>query len=408
MAGSYVYQSGVTNIKGVGDFELGKTYSQFDIVFFSGYTAAGTPTNALSLGATTGHYYYTGASSITATTSNSPDQSDSDWTQKLFSKASYGSSVKFQNQAYSATFGDGYYSVTSKSENSLKVTFDTRFEKKRDKESKAIIHLFEDSFNKGDKPSGGYTGIYWTPFTPYNQEHEFYIEEFERSFQYPDVNSVSTTFYREDQSTIDWQGYYIPFNQTNGFYQEGNTYSKHDIVYVSGAGNTQYTVNQSGWYYYTGDNETVADANNSPLANSSTTMWTKNTFYFAINKGVSINEAPRFLKQTTQGYYFIRSKDGLNKALLNLKINFEGRTDKEAKAIIHFLEHKKGVNQFYFSPPPPYDKDDLVFFAPQWSHTLNFKDNNSIEINFIQQPINLLDKQVRFLTLVTMDPYFTV
>ena len=51
-----------------------------------------------------------------------------------------------------------------KSENSLRVSFSTSFNKKADKETKAIIHLLEDSFNKGDKPSGGYTGIYWTPF----------------------------------------------------------------------------------------------------------------------------------------------------------------------------------------------------------------------------------------------------
>ena len=31
---SYVYGSGVTNINGVNSFEVGDTYSQYDIVFF--------------------------------------------------------------------------------------------------------------------------------------------------------------------------------------------------------------------------------------------------------------------------------------------------------------------------------------------------------------------------------------
>jgi len=54
---SYVFGSGVTNIKGVNSFEIGNTYSQYDIVFFSGYTVAGTPpvpTTAESLGTASG------------------------------------------------------------------------------------------------------------------------------------------------------------------------------------------------------------------------------------------------------------------------------------------------------------------------------------------------------------------
>lgn len=393
---SYVLGSGVTNIAGVPSFEIGNTYSENDIVFFSGYTDAGTE----YFPNVTGHYYYTGTSAQEASSANYPSINGSNWTQKLFFQPSYGASVSYENQTYNATYGDGYYNTANKSENSLKVKFNLPFNKRSNKETRALIHLLEDSFNKGEKPSGAYTGIYYTPFAPYNAEHEFYIEDFDTNFEYPNVNSVSTILHREDQSSLDWQGYYIPFSQTNGFWQAGKTYSKHDITYMSG----DYVPSVSGWYYYSGESETVATNSNGPNGGDDS-MWTKTNFYFDVNKGMSIKEAPRFIKQPVQNDYFIRTKDGLNKSLLNMDLNFEGRSDKEAKAIVHFLETHFGKNQFEFKAPAPYDKDNKVFICPKWQHTINYKDNNSISVNFIEFPINLIDANVYFKTLITIDPY---
>jgi phage-related protein len=398
---SYVLGSGVTNIHGVDSFEIGNSYSKYDIVFFSGYTNGGTE----YFPAVTGHYYYSGDTAATSTTANSPVGADSVWTQKLFFEPSYGASVSYENQTYNATYGDGYYNFANKSENSLKVKFNLPYNKRSDKETRALIHLFEDSFNKGQKgtpPSGAYTGIYYTPFAPYDNEHEFYIEDFSRGFDYPNVNSASTTLHREDQSTLNWQEYYIPFNQTRKFWSAGQTYNTHDIAYLSGDG--AYTPSVSGWYYYTGADSTTATDSNGPNGGD-TSLWTKDNFYFDVNKGVSIEEKPRFLKQPMQSDYFIRTPDGLNKALLNIEFAFEGRSDAEAKAMVHFLEHKYGKNQFSFKMPAPYDKADKVFVCPKWEHTMNYKDNNTVSVNFVEFPINILNEKVEFTSLITIDPY---
>jgi len=412
----YVLGSGVTNIAGVPSFEIGNTYSQYDIVFFSGYTVAGTPpvpTSAEALGTPTGHYYYSGTTAALSSAANSPtgvgntDPNDysapSPWTQTLFFEASYGSSVTFENQTYDIAFGDGYYNILSKSENALKTTFNLQFNKRSDKETRALVHLFEDSFNKGEKPSGAYTGIYYTPFAPYNKEEEFYIEQIDRAYEYPNVNTTSTTLYREDQSTMDWQGYYIPFGQTKGFWEEGESYSKHDIAYLSGNG--LYSPQVSGWYYYSGDSTTTASTSNGPVGGT-TSMWTNKNFYFDLSNGLSVNQAPRYLKQPVQSDYYIRTKDGINKSLLNMEFSLDGRSEVEAKAIVHFLEHHKGVKQFEFTPPAPYDITGKAFVCPKWQHTLNYKENNNVSVNFIEFPINLLAKDVTFSTLITVDPYF--
>ena len=408
---SYIFGSGVTNISRVDPFEVGRTYEKYDVVFFSGFTNAGTEVYALGTDAPTGHYYYSGDSSSTSTAVNSPtglkrltdSNAANPWTQELFMEAAYGSEVRYENQSYDVTFGDGYYNVLSKSENALKTSFSLGFSRRSDKEAKALLHLLQDSFNKGEKPSGAYTGISFTPFPPYDESHEFYIDSINQSFDYPNVNTVSTTLHREDQSTLNWQQYYIPFKQTNGFWVQNRTYRQHDIVYMSGA--TCPSLEVSGWYYYSGKDSSVSTNENGPLGAAS--MWTKDNFYFDTNAGLSITESPRYLKQPMQSDYFIRTHDGTNKGLLNMEMSFDARDNEEAKAIVHFLEHHKGKDQFEFVPPAPYDITGKVFICPKWTHKLNYKDNNNVSVNFIEFPVNTLSEEVSFASLITIDPYYT-
>jgi len=393
-----ILNSGQTNITNISTFELGNSYSKFDIIYYTGYTDGGTEYPATQ--AVSGHYYYTGAAA-TSTTSNLPTVTDGPWTNKFFNEVSYGASVEFKNYYYKANFGDGYFNYLNKSENSVKAKFDIPLNKRSDKEAKATIHLLEDSFNKGSKPSGGYTGIYWTPFEPYNQELEFFVENFDNSLEYPDVNNISLSLHNEDRSTTDWKDFYIPFSNTSGFWAAGNEYSKDDIVYGSGS---DFTIATSGWYYYTGNSETIATNDNGPIGNN--TLWTKKEFYWHLNKGASFNEAPRFFKQNFQNDYLVRVQDGLNKSLLELNITFVSRSDKEAKAILHFLEKHRGSDQFLFTPPAPYNKRK-AFLCTSWTHNLKFKDNNNISVKFIEQPIDYTFYEVSFLNLITVDPFLS-
>ena len=54
-----------------------------------------------------------------------------------------------------------------------------------------------------------------------------------------------------------------------------------------------------------------------------------------------------FYKQNFQNDYLVRVEDGLNKSLLNLDITFTSRSDKEAKAILHFLEKHRGYGSIF-------------------------------------------------------------
>ena len=96
--GSMILNSGETNVKNIPAFELGNSYSEFDIVYYSGYTddAEYPATQAVS-----GHYYYTGTTA-TSTTSNLPTTTDGPWTNKFFATPSYGAEVNYKTLYYEA------------------------------------------------------------------------------------------------------------------------------------------------------------------------------------------------------------------------------------------------------------------------------------------------------------------
>ena len=402
-----IINSGVTSIKGVPPFELGNTYNKYDIVYYSGYDESDVSYPCTQ--AQSGHYYYSGDSSQVAAAANIPTAAASNWTTGFFFDVSYGATVDYKGLNYSTEYGDGYYNLLNKSENAVRATFSVSLEKRTDKETKAALHLLEDSFNKGNRPTGGYTGITWTPFPPYNMSGEFFVESFEHVYESPDVNKVTTTFYNETASLTDWKQLYIPFTNTKGDYTNDTTYYQHDIAYLRTLPETPLVLDgQSGWYYFTGEKHVDYSADtgilgtifNSP--SGANTLWTKDKFYFDINQGLSIPQNPRFTKQDLRNEFTQRFSDGINKNLLLFSVTFQGRNDQETKAMLHFLEHHQGTQLFQFTPPAPYNFTDKVFVASSWSHNINYKDNNDILVEMREFPIDYLNVSQNFRTLVTV------
>ncbi|HHZ96884.1 MAG TPA: hypothetical protein EYN67_15335, partial [Flavobacteriales bacterium] len=400
-----ILNSGVTTIQGIGPFAVGTTYEKNDIVYFSGYNVGATQTTCTE--AQSGHYYYTGNTSQVAAASNTPIATTSNWTQDFYFEPSYGASVNYNTSYYGIKYGDGYFNFLNRSENALKATFDVSFEKRTDKETKALLHFLDDSFNKGERPSGGYTGIKWTPFAPYNMEARFFVESFDHKYDSPDVNTVSTSFFNETKTLTDWQAFAIPWSATREKYNPtGEAYYQHDAAFfesTNAADSTTMTPLQSGWYYFTGEAPTTgisSDNYNSPTGGG--TLWTKDRFYFDVEAGLNIKQNPRFTKPQLQNEFYIRMKDGLNKNLLTFSLQLTGRTDTEAKAIIHFLEHHRGTELIRFALPDPYNFPNKVFICQRWNHSLKFKDNNDITVEFLEFPVDYLTAEDEFNTLITV------
>jgi hypothetical protein len=56
---------------------------------------------------------------------------------------------------------------------------------------------------------------------------------------------------------------------------------------------------------------------------------------------------------------------------------------------MHFLENKAGYRKFYNQIPSVYNKPK-VFYAPSWTHTWNYVDSHTIEVNLIEDPLGVI------------------
>ena len=93
-------------------------------------------------------------------------------------------------------------------------------------------------------------------------------------------------------------------------------------------------------------------------------------------------------------------QDGINKNILDLSLSFTNRSDKEAFAILKFLDDKCGFKLFEFTLPEPYNKR-LTFYCPEWSHTYKFKDNHDVNVKFLEFKGKLIS-DVYFNTIIKL------
>lgn len=374
----------------ISGWDKDQSYEKFDVVFFSGDAETGC--NPFE----SGYYYATAANDSTSDTAVSPSGSNTKWTRSFPSTPSYNSSVSFNAKTFKNTFGDGYHTILPKSHNNLEIEYNLNFNGRTEKESKAILHFLGHRFEEAYTGAGTglmhdgtqygaediLTGFNFTPFAPYNQTGRYFCENFDHQQAFTNVHDISATFSNDETSLTNWRGQVIPLDETAKYWAVGETYSKFDIVYFSG----HNVSNFSGFYYHSGGHSGAATVANSPTGTS--TEWTQDTFYFKPSS-FSVPQEPRFLKSQLNRDYVKRWGDGINTNLLNVNLGFEGKSEKEAKAITHFLINKKGYQSFKFSPPKPYNQNNKIFTCSTWSDNYIFNDNRSLSANFEEMALDL-------------------
>ena len=385
-----------------------RAYKKFDVIFFSGDPVTGC--NPFE----SGYYYATADNDATTNESLAPTGSNTKWTRSFPSTPSYNSSVSFNAENSKNVFGDGYYTLLPTSHNNLKVKYNLNFQGRTSKEAKAILHFlghrFEEAYTGANSGTLGahlnghteyqsdvvLTGFNFTPFAPYNQSGKYYCEEFDHNQVFTNVHSINAIFDKSEDSLTNWKNKEINLDNTLGFWAAGVTYNKYDIVYFSGHNISNF----SGFYYYTGTEPGTATTANGPTGNS--TLWTNDTFYFNPSS-FSIPQRPRLLKSELNRNYVERWNDGINTNLFNINLQFEGKSEHEAKAISHFLINKKGYESFKFSPPEPYNQANKIFVCQSWSDNFVFSDNRSLSASFEEMPLDLNKTPRNFKTYILDD-----
>jgi phage-related protein len=156
---------------------------------------------------------------------------------------------------------------------------------------------------------------------------------------------------------------------SNFKYKKYNNNSFDDYFYLTDDRSSAVTAsNISGLATYTG------------IADDAT-----RTFFWEPDQQVSlpVDHSARindFKRSFTQQLNISRNQNRIDA----LDLTFTNRSEKETYSILHFLETHLGYKQFVYYYDDDIIQQNRVFFCPQWKHTFNYKDSNTIEARFIE------------------------
>jgi phage-related protein len=376
-------------------YETGLRFNQFDVVYYTGikpgsYTGpAGIPVENISASFATGYYYATGRlnsgdnlfymrpDSYVSGPNNS--RGSALWTQNYFFVPTYGSTINFKSSYFQNNFQDSYQVIVGKSENVLHCEASLQFKGISDNEAKCLNHFYQNSFVAGPLADGqGHKTINMYLFPPHTKTRPFYLKSIDNNFENINSNDVTLNVESPFISSTSWKEKLIPYSSAQN-YSSSKTYSKHDYILVK-----DLSLN-NGFYYFSGDN---SQSNIYPP----TAPWT-NKFYFSPDLVQQLSFDSTIYKNELAGFYLYQDL-GLNPNFLSFNLSFNNRSDKEAKAILHFLENHNGIDLFAYDMYA-YFTGTRNFFCPEWSHTYNFLDNNTISAKFIEFKF-ASDRQLQF------------
>lgn len=166
---------------------------------------------------------------------------------------------------------------------------------------------------------------------------------------------------------------------TTNSWEASKDYKTHDIVISS--------LNGKNKYFYSLKDHTSVDGVNSPVLNSS--FWGGHTyskaaadikpfFVWRPSYNLSVASSPKVIITRFGDGYEQRVVDGINSLLLNVDVSFEGRSNKEAAAILHFFTARKAQESFVMTLPHPYETQKL-FVCREWANNYAFYNNYSIK-----------------------------
>lgn len=310
----------------------------------------------------------------------------------IFNKT-YGCSSNFSTKAQRIDYGDSYFINVIPNINNLNCEFNINYDGLTDKQAKALIGFFQNTFEYTPKKlTDSYESVNFDLFFPYKNNAKIYFSDLQYNSVEANINNISIKCISAYDSNLDYRGFLVTGENVTSFYNQNRLYTKNNVVYYN-------TLNESlkGYYWYTGIDDTVLSDATSPTGNNS--LFTR-SFYFQPDLDFEIPISPKFIKTEFDSSAPAFENYGINKTNLEFSYNFSNRSDKEAEAILKFLDVNAGFKIFEMVLPTPYNKNINVY-SPEWSHTYKFKDNHDISVKFIEFK-GLTESDIFFNTLIQL------
>jgi len=392
-------------------YETGIAFNEYEIVYYTGINPGTYTDNTVSPPITqtvqnpsaneTGYYYLKKAMYPTSGKNVFWTRPDSDlniiepsvdfydwWVRHFFFTPTYGSSVEFSANYYENMFQDNYRYILGKSENVVQVKATLNYQGITDNEARALNHFYQNYFTKtGSSYGQGMKPVEMSLFYPHDKTRPFYLKSINNDLENVDFNNISLEVESPFISLTSWKEKLIPFNSSENYYYNDKIYNKHDYVFAYKNPTLFERRSSKGFFYHSGDTSSV---NIDPYLTDPNNNWTQK-FYFSADLIETLNFESSMYKNDL-GNFYLNQSVGLNPNFFDLQLSFNNRNDKEAKAILHFLENHNGLDLFEYDMYPPYT-GTRAFFCPEWSHTYNFADNHTIKARLIESKFDYITNE---------------
>jgi len=193
-------------------------------------------------------------------------------------------------------------------------------------------------------------------------------------------------------------------------WEAGYAYKKFDVVFFSGSSEsaTGCLPYHSGYHYCETDHTSSAlsvDGASSNAPTGGASKWTQEFFFKPGYNASATFEGKNNRADFGDGYFSLMPKS-TNNIHANFSLSFNGRNDKETRAISNFLESHSfpalsgaisGVTGLTFESFYPYDKKD-EYFCDGYEINTSFSDVNTISTTFANEHTSSTDWMNRFIS----------
>ena len=284
----------------------------------------------------------------------------------------YGSKVSFTAKSFSYETDDFYTNKLPNSLNSLQAVFQVRYD---------VNELNAQKLGAFIEGKNGDT------LFEFNIDNSGIYKSLTGVCDNYAINHINNQHYEVAASiTVDqapnlfnWSG----MTFLNYGFQEWNdqNYKKYDIIYSDVSDNKL-----NNFYYCTEDHEGFDEAVDGPTGSAS--KWSQN-FFFEPDIGFQNDVQLKNDKLDFKNSFPLRIKTKDNNASFPISYKFTSITDKQLKAMLHFLENKGGYRMFRHDLPSVYNRPKVMYCA-EWSHTWKYKNSHDLEVTLTEDVLGVI------------------
>ena len=319
----------------------------------------------------------------------------------------YGSMVSFE-YADPYMYGmDNKAMKISKGLNSTTIKFDLKFSNKTEDEAKSLLHLLEevDLSESGNLEfntlSASGVELAFPTGNVYKNINNMHVADYAFS-AHNGLFDLNLNLIKNSHSYIfDWDGSaYLDTGTFHTGWTSGVNYEEFDVVYYTGyvTGGYENATNDvnriDSFYYCKSGHLSEGLVGHEPTGTGN--FWGRE-FFFKPDDDVSIDmDKSPTIDSFQKSFIGFNKKSGNENLIRGLTLSFKNRSDKETRAIMHFIEKHENARPFRLTLPQLYNKKKY-FVAKSMKHTFVYKDCNDIEI--------VVDEIIRYVDEIRLENF---